>query len=371
MIRRTTPEPKKLHTMPITGVTLTDENMNTNDTPSPATLAALREDSARTPNLRARLDASPVLKRAREAGQVRYGGEREQIITRGEYADLLRLRTTVTNATGAVVPQWYRDTADSPEQGGRLPGLFRVREATEPAIGISEETGSRAAVVTVADYGVALPESAATYTKTELASSRFGAYIHAWKSILDDSQALADGLDYVLTRDMGRQIDVELLTGDGSGTAYGAHFTGLSNLSLTTKNVTGSTRWETLVDAAAAIRNADWLGPITTILNPLDLAKLVKEKATTTNAPVFEDALAALEALDANRFVFTALQTAGTAYSGSWSEFATLYVREAPTVVIANDDQDDFVKGMVKVKVEGRLTFRTHHTSAGIQITNF
>jgi HK97 family phage major capsid protein len=349
---------EKLHTAPVSGVTM-----------SPSTIAALLEDAPATPNLRARVNVLDVVKRSRETGRATGDDVRSEIMTRGEYANELRVRTTVTNASGVVVPQWTKDTADSPSQGGRLASLFRIREANEPAIGISEETGSRAAVVAPTDFGTALPESAATYTRTEIADSRFGAYMPAWKSILDDSQALADALDFVLNRDVARQIDVELLSGDGSGTAYGKHFTGLANAGLTAQNASLSTPWETIVDCATAIRAADWLGPITTIIHPTDLAKTLKEKDSAGH-PYFEQVLESLRALDADHFVLTALATTGTAYVGSFSEYGTLYVRQAPSLEISDSDQSDFVQGLVKIKVTTRLAFRKHHGTAARQITN-
>src|SRR5437763_316067 len=76
-----------------------------------------------------------------------------EVVTRAEFAETLRLRTTVTNATGDVVPPWTQDSVDSPGAGDRLAGLFRIREAPEPAVGVSEETGAPAAVVQPVDYG--------------------------------------------------------------------------------------------------------------------------------------------------------------------------------------------------------------------------
>jgi HK97 family phage major capsid protein len=338
---------------------------------SPSTLAALRDDYVPTVRtLAQRIDASDVIRRAR-AGKRPVDTESDEILSRREFSDLLRTRATVTDATGVVVPQWTRDSVDLPGSGGRLAGLFRIRDAPEPAVGVSEETGTPTGVVAPTDYGTALPESAATYTRTELADSRFGAYVHATASILKDSQALADSLDYVLTRDMGRQTDVELLSGDGTGTAYGKHFLGLANLGLTTQTVGALSRWEALVTAAGAVRAANWIGPITHVLHPTDVVSLLKEKTVTALAPVFADAVAGLALLGADNFIVSANATQGTAWTGSWSEFGTIYVRQAPEIRIATDDQSDFVAGMVKILVEARLAFRSHtnHLSAGIKIT--
>src|SRR5262249_38500970 len=162
-------------------------------------LAALRDDQPARVSLRQRVDTLETIKRAR-AGSFA-ASTPEQIISLREWGDDLRSRSTVTNATGAVVPQWTRDTIDLPGAGGRVVSLFRVREAPEAAIGVSEETGTPSAVVAPTDFGTALPESAATYTRTDLTDSRFGAFIPASRSVLDDSQALADAIDFVLTRD--------------------------------------------------------------------------------------------------------------------------------------------------------------------------
>jgi HK97 family phage major capsid protein len=202
------------------------------------------------------------------------------------------------------------------------------------------------------------------------AASRFGAFIPAWKSVLDDSQALADAVSMILERSVAHRIDLEILAGDGTGTAEGVRLTGLANQSLSTQSATGVSRWSTIVKAATTIRAANWAGEIVTILHPTDFQSLVLETAATTNSPLWADAKAALEDLGASRIVVSPLAVQGTGYTGSWSEFGTVYVREPVTLAISQDHASFFVQGLVAIKVETRLAFRKHHTSAAVQLLN-
>jgi HK97 family phage major capsid protein len=188
------------------------------------------------------------------------------------------------------------------------------------------------------------------------------------RSVLADSQALADFLEMVLNRDMLRSVDNEILNGDGSGAGQGKRFTGLANSGLPTQAVAAGSRWEALVAAAGKVRAADWQGPLSVVLNATDATELALEKSTA-GEPVLDDGIAALAFLGVEQFVFSTVQAAGTGYVGSFGEGATLYVRQAPTLSIADSDGSDFLLGKVVLGLEARLALRVSFPSAFVQVT--
>ena len=181
----------------------------------------------------------------------------------------------------------------------------------------------------------------------------------------------------MLERGVYRALDNQCVNGDGTtGTGAGKQLPGLASLTLTSHDATAlGSRWQAFAKACATVRSNLWRGQISVLAHPLDLFNALNEKTVTANAPVFADALAALSVFGVGpeNFVTSALLTQGTVYVGSFSELATLYVREPITIRTAKSDQSDFVNGLVRVAIETRVALRPHanHASAVNKVVNF
>ena len=114
---------------------------------------------------------------------------------------------------------------------------------------------------------------------------------------------------------------------------------------------------------------SDWVSPITHILSPADMEKLVTE-AASNGQPMFEDGLAALEAFGAANFVVSSLATDGTGYSVAGQDAATLYIRQPITIDVADSADNDWITGKIKIRIETRVSFRMHHASVAVQLVN-
>lgn len=348
------------------GVAAAERLANKKVEPSPSLASALNSDRIDKRTLAQRIKATDAFARAAQPGAIGRGAP-EELLSREEFADVLRTRATVDNTSGAPVPMQFKDTRDKPARGGRVVSLLRVLPQDEPEIAISEE-GAVTEVAAPTDYGTVSPETSIALTKTVVPDSRFPINARVTRGALTDSVALANFLEMILHRDLFRSVDNEVLNGDGSGSGQGKRFTGLANSSLPTQAVSTNTRGDTLITAAEKVRSADWQGPLAVVLNPIDARKLAEEK-DAQGLPTFEPVLAALQFLGVESFTFSTVQAAGTGYVGSFAEGATLYVRQAPTIAITDSDGSDFVLGKAVVGLEARLALRVSFPSAFVQVT--
>lgn len=286
--------------------------------------------------------------------------ERQQLCAVLPYTARLR----ATNDGTGQVPAWQEDAVYLPTRGSRVAPLLRIVPQVHPAPNVASET-ARTEVAVPTPYGTALPESAMSFTKAELPDRRIGAYMSVDKSVLEDSATLDLAVNFLLDVDVARAIDNQVLNGTGVGEA----FTGLATSSLTAVPVSTGARWEAFVKAAATVRASDWTAPITTVIHPTDAKSLGLEKTATTNAPVLADALAALRLLDADNFVVSSLVVQGTAYTGSWAEAATLYVRQEAQIQASMDHANYYTLGEIALVCDTRLAFKLAFPSALTQVT--
>ncbi len=92
------------------------------------------------------------------------------------------------------------------------------------------------------------------------------------------------------------------------------------------------------------------------VLHPNDWAKVELTKESTGGYIKSDPALANVRTLWGRGVVVTTAQTAGTFLVGDFQRAATLYDRQDPTLDIATQDQDDFLRNLLKLRMELRLS---------------
>ena len=320
---------------------------------SPNALAVLREAAG--------VSGDHLVKRAAaKLVTFRGGAPAVEVATVRETADLIRKRMLVDRTVvGGLAPYSNIDLVQPEGKGGRVAPLCTVLPSTSDATHVAEET-TRTEVADFVAYNGTLPEGSVGFTKApddEVRGRRVGAWIPAARGLLEDAALAEEAIETLLSDDVARVLDANLLTGDGTG----ERLRGVLHASwgVTSTPMGADTRTTALIRAAVRIRNAGHTGVLVPVMNPSDAEEMVL-------AGGFGDAVKAAEAVALNLAapVLTPLLPAGSAIVGAWDRAVHIYVREGLTVTAAPDHGDDFLRGRIAIKAEARLVSRVVRPSA-------
>lgn len=308
-----------------------------------------------------RFAVDPVDQIIERAAELRRPDE-QVVLTRYTAAET---RSIVDASNGPLMHFDYPDKAvQPPTKGGRVAPHCRI-VPVEGELAYSGEETSRQEVAAPTPYESALPESGATFTGVQVISRRLGAFVNVTKDALTDRGLVQEAIDTLLHQDLGRVLDAQVLSGDGTG----ENLAGL--LPATSANALAlgsSTHMDALLEAAATVRDADFIGPLYVAIKPSDLHKLLTDKASnglyTFSAP-------ALSVAGIKGFIKSSLVPAGTVLLGDFNAGATLYIREGVTVYATNSHGSNFIAGITTMAVEGRFALRCARAAAFTQITGW
>lgn len=320
---------------------------------NPTVLARLREMTG---------EASPLTERILEAA----AGFRErsgQVLVPLTPRDLgVTLRASVGHDNSAPVSSkalrpGYVDWSTLPARGGRVSVLLNVVESKTHVVSTANET-ARGEVAAPVRYNLdLLPESGVTFVASDVPSRRIGAWVPVTNGALEDPGQVDDMVRNVLTADLLRGLDAQVLNGDGTG----ENFLGLTADAAIAAQARGTdSNAVAILRAAATVRGADFAGPISVVLSAANAV------ATVTDGAFKADAL---DALGVERVVFSSRLAAGTALVGSLAEAASLYVREGATISLSRDHADFWLRGNTAVAVEGRFSMKLRQAGAVIRVT--
>lgn len=188
------------------------------------------------------------------------------------------------------------------------------------------------------------------------------AYVRASKQILDDAAQLMSLIDQRLRYGLMLAEEDQLLNGDGNGvnlsglidnsTAYAAAFTP----SL-------PTQIDTIRLAMLQAALAEW--PATgVILHPTDWARIELTKdeegryifanpQSTASPTMWGQPVVATQAMEVDKFL-----------AGAFVPAAQIFDRQDPTVEVSTEDQDNFIKNLVTIRAEQRLTVVVYRPEA-------
>jgi HK97 family phage major capsid protein len=207
-------------------------------------------------------------------------------------------------------------------------------------------------------------ESALTFLSLSAPVRTLAHWIPATRQVLEDFAGLQNAIERVLLYGLRYKEELELLSGDNTG----QHLNGL---------ITQATAFNTALLSAAAgytkadiLRRAiqqlessdhvcDWI-----ILNPVDWADIELMKSTAREY-IFDPRAMLGPSLWGRRVLVTNSITSGTFLAGS-SQAAVVFDRSDPTIDISTEHSDYFIKNMVAIRVEERLTLVVIHPGAFI-----
>lgn len=208
--------------------------------------------------------------------------------------------------------------------------------------------------------GAAKAESNITFELANAVVITLAHWIAASRQILADAPALAGYIDSRLGYGLKLEEEDELLNADGTA----GQLNGLVNQATAFNGGgTNQTALDTILRAFLQVTLADYEAS-GIILHPYDWTGIMLAKDTTGRYLFSDPHSAELPRVWGKTVVPTASMTQGSFLCGAFDLGAAIYDREGMTIRVAEQHQDFFVKNLVAILCEERLTFVMYRPAA-------
>lgn len=190
-------------------------------------------------------------------------------------------------------------------------------------------------------------------------------WMRASKQILSDVPQLEAFIRYKLSYGLRREIEDQVINGDGTG----GNLTGLIEADCTTP-LTGATSNDTNIDLfrrAIAQLEVGNFEPDVVMMHPLDWAdmELLKD---SENRYILNNVYGAMTKPWGLNIVTSTAITQGTAYVGAIAANVALLDREGLSVNASSEDGDNFRKNLITMLAEARLGFQVTQEDCVVEV---
>jgi HK97 family phage major capsid protein len=283
------------------------------------------------------------------------------LLTADETARRLRSLSGV-DYTSPLIDRVDRiDYTPAADKGSRLVPLFTVIPSNT-AYRLTTNEASRVESAGAVPSGTASTETGLTTLRVDVPNKRFAVHATAQRDTLADGPMLTAIVNELLDSDLQRAIEVEAISGDGTG----EHFKGLlTSITLSQARSTDS-RQAALVKAAGQVRGANESGNLVAVLNPTDMVSLLTDLSGAGGVPVFNGAI--FDAAGITSFVQSTSLTAGTALVLD-PGLCHLYARDGVVIESADSHGSDFLADNIRVLASTRLDFSLVRVSSACKVT--
>ncbi len=231
--------------------------------------------------------------------------------------------------------------------------LLPTLRTTAGSIEYVREAANVNGAATVAE-GALKPESTVTMELVTANVATIATWLQASKQILDDVQQLQGYLDNRLRYMVRFAEEQQVLRGSGSGTnLLGLYTAATAYASPVT--YASPTKIDVIRLALGQLEDVNY-DANGIVLHPDDWTVIELLKNANGNYIKSNPADANVRALWGKPVVTTTSMAVGTFLVGDFPAAATLYDRQDPTLDIATQDQDDFVRNLIKLRVEERIS---------------
>ena len=286
--------------------------------------------------------------------------------SRDAHAFGLKAITSAANSAGAGVTPDRQEGIVAPP-----PRRLTVRELITPGttesnvIQYLQETGFTNAAAATAE-NTRKPESTITFEPKNANVITIPHFIKATKQILDDFKQLQSYIDGRLRYGLALAEDAQMLKGSGVGNNLLGLYTAATAYAAPIAIAGAATRIDILRLALLQAELAEY--PSTGIvLHPSDWAaiELLKD---TTGAYIFANPQSlAQPGLWGRPVVQSTGMTVDDFLVGAFQLGAQVFDREEANVVIATQNEDDFVKNMITIRAEERLAMAVYRPEAFVK----
>lgn len=310
------------------------------------------------------------LKEARKSGDQRIKTAGEQfaesedfkgLVSKGRGNAILRLKavtsiTSLTTGTGGVgagiVPDYLPGILTPALRQFTIRDLLMPGRTSSSSITYVQESGFQNMTASVAE-GALKPQGDMQFTRLTTPVQTLAHWVKCSNQILSDIPQLETYIDTRLTYGLKFVEEVQLLAGDGTGT----NLLGLipqSTAYLTSLTQVGDTKLDTLRRAILQVRIAEFRASAI-VLNPIDWTDIELQKDTIGRYIWANVQSMAGQVLWRLPVVDTNAMPAGKFLTGAFNMAAQVFDRQDANVQVSTEDQDNFVKNMVTIRVEERL----------------
>lgn len=318
-------------------------------------------------------EATKELARATSAGGSYTRGTRATLPMKSFFLDTEK-KTTITSATvgsstpGILLPERIPGVVRPGFRRIRVRDLMpRLTTQNNAVEWVKWNVTTNAASPTAET--ISKPESAQTFTIDSATVKTIAHWIPLAKQVLDDFVQLRAEVDISLLEGLKDVEDYELVAGDGTGN----HLSGLSTEATaydTARNAASDTYIDKLNHAISQVEDVNHAAD-GIILHPRDwrALQLVKTEEGGANKGMYllggpsGDAMPMIWGLPV---ATTPAVTRGTFYVGAFQQFTAIYDRMTALVELSTEHDNFWIRNMVAVRAEERITFVVKRADAVI-----
>lgn len=287
------------------------------------------------------------------------------------------INTSTSPGGGALVtPQYLPGVIPLPQRPLTIRDLFSSDTTQTDTLSYARQTAFDTAAAPVAQatsLATGLkPQSSIGWTRVTTPIESIATWMAATRRQLADAGQTRSLIDNQLTLMLKLVEEDQLLNGNGtSPNLRGLLATsGVQTLNLTGVGAAPFINIDGIRDSIRLVRTgAAFAEPNGIVMNPVDAAKLDEAKDTQARylgqgpfSP-FQDSIWRLPRIESLAI------TAGTALVGAFKQGATIFDREDPVILTADQHSDFFIRNLVAVLIEERLGLAVFFPAAFVLIT--
>lgn len=278
---------------------------------------------------------------------------------------VVNITTDAASAGDLVAPDRLQGIVAAPERRMTVRDLITPGTTGSNLIQYVKETGFQNMAATVVE-GTAKPKSDITFDLVASSVVKIATYVKASTEILADAAMLQSYIDGRLRYMLSYVEEAQLLKGSGVGNNLNGIYTQASAYAAPIAIPGPLTRIDILRLALLQAELAEY--PATGIvLHPSDWAAIELQK-DSTGAYIFANPQSlAQPALWGRPVVGTQAMTADTFLVGAFKLGAQVFDRMQANVMVATENEDDFIKNMVTILAEERLGLAVYRPEAFIK----
>ena len=267
------------------------------------------------------------------------------------------------NSTAVVSPDYVPGIFYDPDTTFRVRDLMPVGITNSNSVNVVTEYAYNDAT-DVTSEGSEYKQADFYLTMTAATVYKITAYIILSEEMMEDVDGLSSYIYSRLPSKLALKENSQLLYGTGSSEISGLY----TNATAYTDNLADSdiSMIDVLADAVRQVKDDEYM-PTAILLHPQDVTKyltLVKDDNGRYIGPwVFTDQSPTIAGVPV---IETTAITAGTFFVGDFRRAAQVFDRRQNTIEISNQNEDNFVKGMLTVRASERLALAIYRSSAFI-----
>ena len=283
--------------------------------------------------------------------------------------DVKYVNSTVNGGAGSVgagiEPMRRPGMLMIPDRRFFLRDLIAPGQTSSPIIVYPKETGYTNAAAPVAE-GQRKPESDISMTTVTETVKKIATFMKASTEILADLPGLRSFIDFRLRYMLRFREEAQMLNGSGVGNNLNGIYTQATAYALPT----GSTAPETAIDLLRLALLQAELAEFPSdgvVLNPVDWANVELLKDDTGRYLIGNPQGTLAPTLWNRPIVSTQAMAVGNFLAGAFQLGAQVFDREDAAVVIATENEDDFVNNLVTILIEERLALAVYRPEAFVR----